>query len=113
MIINRKVSPTVSSVVVKHTLSMREVWGSIPGPDKSAQCRQRLATAATFLWSCVVQALNRVDGPRHSLHVLMEYREYNEELIFFMFLSFCIDRIHNIYIDIFLTSTSELGTASS
>ena len=28
---------------------MRKVWGSIPGMVKSAQCRQRLATAATFL----------------------------------------------------------------
>ena len=28
---------------------MRKVWDSIPGIVKSAQCRQRLATAATFL----------------------------------------------------------------
>ena len=28
---------------------MRKVWVSIPGMVKSAQCRQRLATAATFL----------------------------------------------------------------
>ena len=55
------------SSVVKRTLSVREVWGSIPGPVKSAQCRQRLATAATFLRSCVAQALSRGDGPRNSL----------------------------------------------
>ena len=30
------------------------------------------------------QALSRGDGPRHSLHASAEYREYNEELIFFM-----------------------------
>ena len=59
---------TEDSSVAKRTLSVREVWGSIPGPVKSAQCRQRLATAATFLRSCVVQALSRGDGPRHSLH---------------------------------------------
>ena len=59
--------PAVSSVA-KRTLSVREVWGSIPGPVKSAQCRQRLATAATFLRSCVAQALSRGDGPRYSLH---------------------------------------------
>ena len=48
------------------SLSMREVWGSISGPVTSAQCRQRLATAATFLLSCVALALNRGDGPCHS-----------------------------------------------
>ena len=32
------------------------------------QCRQRLVTAAMFLRSCVAQALNRGDEPRHLLH---------------------------------------------
>ena len=41
------------SSVAKRTLSVREVWGSILGPVKSAQSRQRLATVATFLRSCV------------------------------------------------------------
>ena len=59
--------PAVSSVA-KRTLTVREVWGSIPGPVKSTQCRQRLATAATFLRSCVAQAPSRGDGPRNSLH---------------------------------------------
>ena len=36
-----------------HTLSMREIWSSNPGSVKSTQCRQRLATTATFLRSCV------------------------------------------------------------
>ena len=72
---------TVSSVA-KRTLSVREVWGSIPGPVKSAQCRQRLATVATFLRSCVAQALSRGDGPRNSLHASAYYGEYNEDLIF-------------------------------
>ena len=45
-----------------------EVWGSSPKPVKSAQCRQRLATAATFFRSCVAQALSSGDGPRQSLH---------------------------------------------
>ena len=31
-------------------------------------CRQRLTTAVMFLRSCVVQALNRGSGSRHSLH---------------------------------------------
>ena len=70
--------PAVSSVA-KRTLSVREVWGSIPGPVKSAQCRQRLATAATFLRSCVAQALSRGDGPRHSLHASAYSSEYNED----------------------------------
>ena len=59
--------PAVSSVA-KRTLSVREVWGSIPGPVKSTQCRQRLAIVATLLRSCVAQALSRGDGPRNSLH---------------------------------------------
>ena len=45
-----------------HTLSMREIWGSNSGSVKSAQCCQRLATATTFLRSCVAQALSRGDG---------------------------------------------------
>ena len=36
--------------------------GSIPG---RTQCRQRLATAATFLRSYAAQALSRGDGSRH------------------------------------------------
>ena len=76
--------PAVSSVA-KRTLSVREVWGSIPGPVKSAQCRQRLATVATFLRSCVAQALSRGDGPRNSLHASAYYGEYNEDLIWFWF----------------------------
>ena len=63
----RRPRPAVSSVA-KRTLSVREVWGSIPWPVKSAQCRQRLATAATFLRSCAAEALSRGDGPRNSLH---------------------------------------------
>ena len=58
----------IKNSVAKRTLSVREVWGSIPGPVKSTQCRQRLATVATFLRSCGAQALSRGDGPRNSLH---------------------------------------------
>ena len=58
---------TVSSVA-KRTLLVREVWGSILRLVKSTQCRQRLTTIATFLWSCVAQALSRRDGPRNLLH---------------------------------------------
>ena len=54
--------------VAKRTLSEQEVWGSTPILIKSAQCRQRLATAAMFLWSCAAQAPSRRDGPRHLLH---------------------------------------------
>ena len=56
------------SSVAKRTLSVRKVWALIPGPVKSSQCRQRLATVATFVRSCVAQALSRGDGPCHSLH---------------------------------------------
>ena len=37
-------------------LMAREVWGSIVGWLDWMQCRQRLATAATFLQSCVAHA---------------------------------------------------------
>ena len=57
-IFNRPVSS-----VAKRTLLVREVWDSITGPVKLAQGRQRLATVATFLRSCVAQALSRGDGP--------------------------------------------------
>ena len=56
------------SSVVKRTPSVREVWGSIPGPVKSAPCYQRLATVVEFLRSCVTQTLSSGDGLRHSLH---------------------------------------------
>ena len=55
--------------VVKYTLSVREVLGSITGPFMPAQCRQRLAAAATFLQGCVAQALSGEDGSRRPLHV--------------------------------------------
>ena len=67
--LNSDCKKAVSSVA-KRTLSVREVWGSISGSVKSTQCRQRLATVATILRSCVAQALSRRDGPRNSLHAL-------------------------------------------
>ena len=45
-----------------------DVWGSIPGSIKSAQCRQRLAIDATFLRSCVAQALSRRNEPSQPFH---------------------------------------------
>ena len=53
--------------------------GLNPRSVKSVPCRQRLATVATFLRSCVARALSGGDGPRHSLHASAKYREYNEE----------------------------------
>ena len=48
-----------------------EVWGAITGPvELDMGCRQRLATAATFFWNGVAQALCRGDGPHNSLHAL-------------------------------------------
>ena len=58
MIINYCKKNRPVSSVAKCTLSVREAWGSTPRPVKSAQSRQRLATVATFLRSCVAQALN-------------------------------------------------------
>ena len=63
---NAVVQQSVITVVIT---SVREVLGSIPSPSNRSQCHQRLATAATFLWSCVAQALSCGDGPttRYSL----------------------------------------------
>ena len=55
---------------MKGLLSVWEVRGLIPGLVESAQCRHRLATAATFLRSCVAQVLSCGDGPHYSLHTL-------------------------------------------
>ena len=63
----------------------REVLGSFTGLVKSPLSRQRLATAATFLRSCFVQALSG-DELRHSLHASVQYHEYNEDLIFNFFI---------------------------
>ena len=63
----------------------------IPGWSNPTKCRQRLATAATFLWSCVAQALSRGDGPRHSLHAPALYRGYKEDFIVFIFFYIGID----------------------
>ena len=57
-----------ASSVAKRTLSVREVWGSIPRLVKLAQRRQWLAITATFLRSCVAQALSCGNESRHSLH---------------------------------------------
>ena len=55
---------------MKGLLSVWEVRGLILVLVKSAQCRHRLATAATFLRSCVAQVLSCRDGPRYSLRAL-------------------------------------------
>ena len=40
-------------------------WDRLLGRSHKTQCRQRLATAVTYLWNCVVQTLSPGDGPRH------------------------------------------------
>ena len=45
-----------------------DVLGSVPGLPNRTQCRLGLATAAMFLRSCVVQALNRGDELCYSIH---------------------------------------------
>ena len=52
------------SSVAKPTLSVQGVWVRMPGRPN----RHRLATVATFVRSCVAQALRRGGGIRHSLH---------------------------------------------
>ena len=42
--------------------------GAVGHGFKFRVCRQRLATVAMFLRSCVAQVLSRGDGSRHSLH---------------------------------------------
>ena len=49
--------------------------------SRSGQLGQNAAFAVTLLWSCVVQALCRGDGPHHSLHASARCRESDEDLI--------------------------------
>ena len=65
---NAKLTGRLAQLLSARYLSVREVWASIPRPVKSTQCRQRLATATTFLRSCVAQALSHGNGPRHLLY---------------------------------------------
>ena len=59
--------------------SYRCGWcGIIAGLVKSDTGRQRLATVAVFLQSCVAQALSRGNDPPL---VTSQYRECNEDLI--------------------------------
>ena len=62
----------------------RRSWVPFSGLSNRTQSRQWLTTAAMFLRSCVDQTLSRVDGSRHSLHTLAQYREYNKDLIAFL-----------------------------
>ena len=53
---------------LRHGYRCGRSWVQLPGRLNWTQRRQRLATAATFRWSCVAQSLSRGDGPSHSLH---------------------------------------------
>ena len=43
------------SSVAKHTLSIGKVWGSIPGPVKSAQCCQRSPPLRRFFGTVLLR----------------------------------------------------------
>ena len=53
-----------------------------PGLQNRIQIRQRLATAATFLQSCVAQALSCGDGARPLVNTSAYYHEYDEDFDF-------------------------------
>ena len=52
----------------KTSLSVREVWGSIPRPVKSVTASPTARHPSIFLRSGVAQALGRGFGPHNSLH---------------------------------------------
>ena len=58
------------SSVGQHTISMRELGVRSLGQSNRTQCRQRLDSAAMFF--------------AHSIRATAEYREYNENIIFFL-----------------------------
>ena len=60
--------------------------GGLTFDSRVGQIRHSVAADATFFRSCVAQAQNRGDEPRHSLHTSAYYREYIED--FFVFLLF-------------------------
>ena len=55
---------------------------------RAVQIGPRVATAATFLQSCAAKAISPWDGPRHSLHALAKYREYNEDFLIYRKLNY-------------------------
>ena len=80
-VINYAPNRPVSSVV-KCTRSRCKRYGvRLPGRSNRAQCRQRSATAVTFLRRCLAQAPSR-GVARHSLRASTYRRKYNEDLIF-------------------------------
>ena len=61
--------------MVKRSLSAQKRLDLIHGPVKLDTKTIELATAATFLRSCVAQALSRGDGPRYSSLDSAYYRD--------------------------------------
>ena len=55
--------------------------GLISEPVKLDTVSPTARHAATFLRSCVAQALSRGDKSHHSLRDLVQYREYNEDFL--------------------------------
>ena len=53
----------VSAQLLRISLSVRKIYGSITGPVKSHNVASGSPPLRRF---CVVQSLNRGDGPRHS-----------------------------------------------
>ena len=76
------------------------------------QCRQRFATAATFLRSCGAQVLSRGDEPHHSLLASAKYRKCNKELIFKFFVLQKI-LIDNVIFCRLLTSDFDPGSRTN
>ena len=56
--------------------------GGLGFDSRTGQIGHNVANAATFIRSCVAQALNRGDGPCHSFTRFGVYRQYNEDLTF-------------------------------
>ena len=91
------------SVVIEDRCQRGRSRVRFPRSVKSEQFRQRLATVATFLRSCVASSLSCGDGSRHSLHASAEYREYNEGLILiFDFEANCLDLKYLIIQKVFI-----------
>ena len=63
-----KVNWPLSSVVKTYCCRCKRSGTRILGRSNQTQCCQRHAAFGAFLRSSVAQALNRGDGPRHSVH---------------------------------------------
>ena len=88
----------------KHTPSVREVWGSIPGSVKSDAVLPTARHRSVFLWSCVARALNR----GHEPSTRFTLQRNNASIIKIVFFAYIFNQ--NEYVKTIMDSGRTKGT---